>query len=386
MRQRTTLRRRSARIPAIAGVAALATIGAAACLDTTTEPLPEFDPRVTADRLAATLGPLFASENAIAGVEAVAASLIEHSGGAAAAMLPVRAAPVRPLAGEGLRAASAARTRMAAVRAAVDAGVFSVEIPAGLAARTLVWDTADDRYVVDPDATGAPADGVRYVHYEMDGFSRPVEPLVVLGTIDVTDEDGEAGERLAVRVVEVAGTASDTVLAYDVAMTGSFAESQGNLDYAATGRLSDGVTPVDFELYETFTWSQIQDQETLSARYIYAADAVVDFLMEGVSTFEAPEWQSLAFAAQVEEDGSAVEVHAALPSGGSVDGRILVENRVVVWIGGTDGAPAFAHAEGVELTDAELDALADIWTALFELVVWSDALVAPLAEVLLLPD
>jgi hypothetical protein len=87
----------------------------------------------------------------------------------------------------------------------------------------------------------------------------------------------------------------------------------------------------------------------------------------------------------VAEGASEVGLLAALPSTGVIDGRIIVDSRVVIWIGGTDGAPAFAHAGGDGLTEAELEALEDIWFAFSELVFWSDALIARPGEVLLLP-
>jgi hypothetical protein len=148
----------------------------------------------------------------------------------AAAVLPVRS-QTRTLRG----LTSAFRLKIVELLTTVPSASRAMDIPPGLLGQTLVYDPSTTSYVIDPSRTGAPANGVRFVLYEVHPTSGlPVEPLVEIGHADVVDTGSPPSVAISITVTAAGGA---TVLAYDI--TGTF--TQTNLDVTGSGFVSDGV-------------------------------------------------------------------------------------------------------------------------------------------------
>lgn len=68
--------------------------------------------------------------------------------------------------------------------------------------KTLVYDPALDRWVIDPRRTGAPANGTRFIVYEVDANKRPIATREI-GYADLIDEGSATGNVIALRFIVV---------------------------------------------------------------------------------------------------------------------------------------------------------------------------------------
>lgn len=339
--------------------------------DSGTDPALEYRPQETAAQLESVVGPLLESDNVFAALVATGDALAEFSAAPAAMLLQVR--PGADL-----------RTGTLAIRPSRDLWSGRVTFPAAIVGRTLVWSTVDDRYVVDETRSDAPAGGVRIVYYEMDrGTSRPVQPLVALGHIDLSDEDIAGEERLGVRVVDTSGAADFVPLDYYVGFSGFAEPSEGDATFTAVGILSDGTTTVDFDLLQAFLWSESGDSESVSVAYEYVADATVRLAMEAASAFGAP-WEQVDLLVEIDGGGDIVAMDVAITAGGGVSGEIRVNGTPAIAIGGADGAPTFTRTDGRALTQEDRTALQQLWSLVVDLLALTEGLFSP-ARLLLLP-
>jgi hypothetical protein len=118
-------------------------------------------------------------------------------------------------------------------------------IPSQYLGTTFVWDVATDTYVAS-DLPGAPSAGVRFLLYAVDPvLLQPVEPLVEVGYVDITDHSTATTVDVNVKVVE-GGT---VYLDYDVT---SHATTSGGV-VVISGFASDGTTIANFQLNNTLT-------------------------------------------------------------------------------------------------------------------------------------
>jgi hypothetical protein len=161
------------------------------------------------------------------------------------------------LAVRGLDATRAARDLAAIVprRGAFQASVTS--IPSALLGTTFVWDVSTGTYVASGLA-GAPSAGVRFKLYAVDPVMlRPVEPLVELGYVDITDHSSLSAVDVNVKVVE----GGVVYLEYDV--TSHSTASGGVLEIA--GFASNGSTLANFDL--TATISDVNNSPAIGYAY-----------------------------------------------------------------------------------------------------------------------
>lgn len=129
-------------------------------------------------------------------------------------------------------------------------------MPASALGKTFEWSTGSGSYVIG-DRPGAPANGVRFVLYEvLEGAYEPVEPLVEVGYATIT-QGGSASKPTATLVVQAIGGA--TVLSYTATIGGTqnaptfnVVGTAGTGPNAATFSLQVGVNIVQQKL--TATW------------------------------------------------------------------------------------------------------------------------------------
>jgi hypothetical protein len=116
-------------------------------------------------------------------------------------------------------------------------------VPSAVLGTTFVWDETTHAYV-GSDLPGAPASGVRFVLYAIDPVgSRPVEPVVEVGYVDITDHSTSTAIDMGVRVVQ----GSVVYLNYNVKVT---ATASGGV-VTISGTASDGTTAAAFSLKST---------------------------------------------------------------------------------------------------------------------------------------
>ncbi len=96
---------------------------------------------------------------------------------------------------------------------------FAVVIPPEVRGTTYVFDPEQHRYVPDPDRTGAPENGVRYVLYAVNPLTH--EPVVSeeIGHADLTDEGDETPNAASLRLRAVSDGV--TFVDYTVALAGA---------------------------------------------------------------------------------------------------------------------------------------------------------------------
>lgn len=118
-------------------------------------------------------------------------------------------------------------------------------IPSGVLGATFVWDEETDAYAAS-DLSGAPSNGVRFLLYAIDPVThRPVEPVVEVGYVDVTDESTASTTAFRVKVVD----GSVVYLDYGVSATGT--ESSGLV--TVSGFAFNGSARANFTLKNTLT-------------------------------------------------------------------------------------------------------------------------------------
>lgn len=347
----------------------------AACSGDTTGTELDYDAAGTGAQLEEVVRPLLAGENAFLGLSAAGAALGQFSA----------AEPAQEL----LRFRPGLDPRAGAEFGRADRALWSAQVtfPAEIVGRTLVWDFAQERYVVDETRTDAPQDGVRLVHYAMDQATRmPLLPLQEIGFIDLVDEDVAEEERLGIRVVITTGAEDRTLLDYVVGLTGDSDPSEGSLLFTAVGALTSGTGSVDFELAQGFTWSEAENTEELAIDYLYEAGAgiTVGVQMRASSEFEAETWGDLQFLVEINDGADVVEVDALIATDGSLSGEIRVNGIGVVDISGSDGDAVFAPAGGGSLTQQDRNALRNLWNLIVRLLALTEGLLSP-AGILLLP-
>ncbi len=140
--------------------------------------------------------------------------------------------------------AAAPTTPAAALARAWEIGAATIatvpRIPAGIRGTTFVLDPGTLQYVPDPDRSGAPANGVRYILYAVNPVTGDPVPGAEIGYADLTDEGDALPDRVALHLEVVSG--GITFLDYRVMAGGS--ESAGGL--AVRGMTTDGETEVVF--------------------------------------------------------------------------------------------------------------------------------------------
>jgi hypothetical protein len=231
--------------------------------------------------------------------------------------------------------------------------------PADLLGKTFVFDPDSGRYVLDPEATGAPAAGIRLTLYAVDPVLRQIlTPLNAVGYLDLIDVSTPQSD--AVRILAVIGTTP--YLDY----TASVSVSTSSATIAADGFVSNGSQQVDFDLSMTAT------QTSIGLDYLLSSGGNSVQLVATVGSGE----NNLTANLTVRGDGDTVVLSVTVaPS--TLSGQITYNGGVAITISGTPDSPVFARPDGTPLTEAELGALvalAEVIEALFDAF---DNLLAP---------
>lgn len=113
------------------------------------------------------------------------------------------------------------------------------ELPSGVAGRTFEFDPGTGAYVMS-ELSGAPANGVRFQLYAMDGVGAPALPVIQVGYIDVV---GEGPAAVQIRIADLTGVR----LEYRVAASGADAERRVQV----AGFAVQGISRAEFSFENT---------------------------------------------------------------------------------------------------------------------------------------
>lgn len=219
-------------------------------------------------------------------------------------------------------------------------------LPGDLLGKTYEWNETESGYV-ESAATGAPANGVRFVTYD-----RTSTPFVANGYLDITDESDPSTDRLGVLLVKDGVTRLD----YDV----SVAQTTSSVAIAVSGFVSDGTQQVDIDVSETAA-------ETASG---LDTNVVFDLSLTGQSLSV-----HLDFGLSFTSSSTSTTLGASFVNGANelvlemsqageapIDGTVSWNGDLVMTITSDEvGNPVFLGATGEALTAAEATAIGEMF-------------------------
>lgn len=247
-------------------------------------------------------------------------------------------------------------------------------IRSSMLGKTMVYDAAAKKYVVAPDRTGAPANGVRFVLYENDASGQP-NPAKEIGSADLTDEKAASPTTAGLRLKVVSN--EKTYLDYSFDLSGSI----GAATVAVKGFLSDGTERVNFELTTTGQLFGRGGTVSLDAKIEVPSQK---FTVTAKVVGQAGETQGMGQVDLTVNAGSDVLVINAKGTPSEVDAKVTVNGKLFATIKGSPQSPVIKGEGGRDLTADELAALQAVFgfaEGVFKLI---GDLLAPAGALLLL--
>ena len=256
------------------------------------------------------------------------------------------AASVRPLLNPAAEAPAAATTATSslvlgvaeALKRQAAASPEAKVIPTSVLGTTYVFDPATHCYVPDPNRTGAPENGVRYILYAVNPFTH--EPVVSaeIGYADLTDEGNDTPSTAALRLVAV----SDGVTFVDYRV--SLAGANGSGELAVEGTFFDGKKHLAFVIH--VLGEENADGQTLAVRFRLAVPED-DFSL--VNEARAVAKDGAARVNQAIATGGHRFVIASVHSANEVDATVTVDGAVFATIHGDASTLTVVGADGEPL-------------------------------------
>jgi hypothetical protein len=257
--------------------------------------------------------------------------------------------------------------KMGLVRGDVAIGMIPL-ISDGNRGKTFVYDATQDRWVIDPAQTAAPANGVRFITYEPNG-AKP-DPTRPIGYADLIDM-GDATAGIALRLVVVEGTL--TILDYQTTLEGS--EGSGHI--TVEGFIQNTRDKLDFDIDVTGSNSggvergDILFELGMASRAFSVTGEVHGEKQNGVENAGVDlhvRHGSNSFTVDIENNA------------GTLDGTIRLNSSPFALVSGPAQQPVFKRPDGSNITGAEalvLWRIADVSEDVFDLF---EDLVDPIAE------
>jgi hypothetical protein len=241
--------------------------------------------------------------------------------------------------------------------------------------KTLVYDPALDRWVIDTRRTGAPANGTRFVVYEVDANKRPIVSREI-GHADLIDEGAGAGNAIVLRFIIVE-------------------RGRTIVDYRAKTDLREDVGEIDVQGYA---------QDERGTRLSFTID-VTGKKVSGDTRIDAD------FNLKLEPNGfeATGEVRGVLENKGGdgtikltlrheqntlrvnvseknarLDGSILYNGKTFANISGPSESPVLTGPSGEPLTGPELQVVGAIMKVADDVFNLVEELVKPVEQILLL--
>jgi len=238
--------------------------------------------------------------------------------------------------------------------------------------KTFVYDPVTDDYAVDPDRTGAPATGVRFITYAVDNAGYPIVDEET-GYADLIDEGDGSAEDIVLHLQVVEG--GSTVLDYRTSLDDT--DGAGRLTVA--GYLEGDGVRLDFDIEAA--GSESAGKSVLDLAFEMRVDARDFAITGGVSGVEDGAEGEGDVNVTVRHRQASIEVDVR-GAEGQLDGTFYLNGNLFATVTGDAEAPTFAGAGGDPLTGPEflvlrqmLDTVEDVFDFLEDLVDPVDELV-----------
>ena len=358
------------------GLAVVAAFAAAACSDTTGPQAHLSDPAGLSSDLQTVSGvllsPTFQSFSALSdtatGSPVAAPSRV--------GML-LRAAPFSPPRTSSALQANAA-ARMQALRrgaATFSGGVNASVVPPALLGTTWVWNTTTHKYEQDAAFTpAAPTDRVRIILYAVDPITGAIveTPLTATGFVDLVDESTTSPAVDKLHVIVSGGTPASPGTEYaNYTVSGQVTGNPATAFTAtAAGFVSDGAHTLAFSA--TFAATQLDtDNPDVQIDITWDLDnpAIHVELHEALVLTDANHITltitefSITHGTQTVSMEGTITITLLSPTTETVTMHLVINVNHVPWvrISGTDNGITVRHADGSQLTQAEGQAILDLF-------------------------
>lgn len=224
--------------------------------------------------------------------------------------------------------------------------------PAALGA-TFEYDPETNEYFLG-ERDGAPANGVRFVLYEIDEeLGQPAEPLVEAGYADLTRT---ATSNSVQGRVEVYGTGANPVKALDY--TARVAGTVSNPRFVVEGFARNGADRMDFSLETTFS-AQSETMEIDWRAEVDSRDLVTRLEQEFVDGANARS----VIDAMISTPSGRIDLDGVIreDDGGSLAVKVNGETFATMELANGESEPVILNADGEPLTAEEEDTLRQVF-------------------------
>lgn len=242
------------------------------------------------------------------------------------------------------------RDRLTGPRAAP--AVRALSIPTNLLGQTLVLNPATGEYEVDEERTGAPANGVRFILYEVDpATEEPVEPLEEIGFVDLVDTSTESTIQLSLSATVDGDQLIDFSLEVQATETSATLDASGFFS-------SDGSNRLNFSLDASATGTEEDATITANLELSSSVSGVTVNVEADASGSLADETGSASLEATITRSGDTIVFSADVDAAGAITGEVRVNGTLVANFSGSVDSETidFTNAPGSDLTQQELAA------------------------------
>jgi hypothetical protein len=246
---------------------------------------------------------------------------------------------------------AAVRTVAGIVRPDVNAAFIPI-IRGSMLGKTLIYDPASDRYVVAPGRTGAPANGVRFVLYEVEEETGKPIASEEIGHSDLIDAKAGSPTSAGLRLIVVSN--GKTYLDYGFDLSGTIATAV----VTVAGFMSDGTERVNFNITTTGQLFGRGGTAVIDARLeVPSHDFKVAAKVTGEAGSDSGDGE-VELTVTAGSDVVALDAHLA---GASVQASVKVNGATFATITGTKSNPVIRGENGRELTAEELAGLGQVF-------------------------
>jgi hypothetical protein len=306
-----------------------------------------------------------AMEGYVAASAAIGAALGESAAAAAVRVTPTKALVAGGKSGSDHYAARLAQTYVKPA-GGIRPSLSTAAIPAEYLGVTFTYDVDTDQYGPS-ELAGAPADGVRFIVYAVNAISgQVIEPLVEVGYADVVTTETITSETVRIELV----SGGVTYLDYAVGATGSPSSSQITL--TITGFVSNGDDRVNFDLDTHIDLSSTSFTLDYSLVVPTRGGFRMDFEGESANGSMTSTLEARGPHGTVGISGTQTSTTATF--------EVEVNGELFATITTTGSAePVITGADGEALTEAELEALGEIFAVFLQGSFFFEDLFGPLS-------
>ena len=239
---------------------------------------------------------------------------------------------------------------------------------------TFVYDPGTDDYLLDPDRTGAPETGVRFILYEVDEAGRPIVEHEN-GHADLMDEGDESPEDIVLHLIVVQN--ETTVLDYHATLD----ENENRGELTVRGFLEGDGVRLDFDIEAAST--ETEGRATLDVAFDIRVDAR-DFSITGSvrGVEEGVEGEGdIDVTVRHRTESIRLDVRG---SEGTIEGTVSVNSDLFATVSGPAEEPTLLGQGGDPLTFGEFLVLRQIFDAIEDVFDFLEDLIDPVDDLVVL--